>query len=227
MKKLCPAASESQPHFASASELKAHRGVCKKCHDDFLKRGKATGHREEDSEAHEENQFARGVAFVDGHAEQTVDFDYDAVSAMVDRGNPMVAELEGASSFDKTKIAAEGFKRIADWCLRNNKNKLRTAQSAAVRFEAAVALLFPEMLDHLAYSSIGARHGVGKAAMTKAATEFSDTFKSHFRRSRREESRKKFSKKTKATHEKRKRIDEGKPKQVGLIARLMARNQKA
>lgn len=223
-KALCPSELHKTAHYVSAEELRANKGVCTKCLKEYHRR-----RENNDGDIPKESVYESSVGYVDGHAESFVDFDYDAC----DRGNPLVSELTEASEESKAKYAVEGFKKIVEWVLRD-KNRLRTVTNASTRFEAMVALLYPETMDNLSYEQIGRRHGITKAAVCKAAMEFSDMQFSkhsesrkaiHFRRSRLEKSRLTFSKKTKETHEKRKRIDANKPSTGNHITRLMARNK--
>lgn len=62
--------------------------------------------------------------YVDGHPEPAVDFDYDAI----DRGNPLAAEISGASTHDKLVTVTEKFRRVIQeiHSARNSKKAART-----------------------------------------------------------------------------------------------------
>lgn len=179
-------------HRVTRAELKANGGVCAACRKKFRKHnvGCVRGEAETPAEFHP-NHLATveedHVAYVEGPGEvhPTVNFDYDEI----DRGNPLVAELTEA---DGPETFADALREILNWVWNDGRLVTRTS-SAVLRFAAMSAALNPRLLNDESYSQIGARFGVTKAAVSKAALLFSDEFGLHMSRSRQESLRAKLS----------------------------------
>lgn len=125
-------------------------------------------------------------AFVNGHIEPSVDFDYEAV----DRGNPLAAELE--RSAEEVRTLAEAFDKILFWCWSGNNGKRRSSRASYARFVAMTAAMRPDIFGDMSYKQIGKEIRVTKAWMSRLALEFQDLFGVHFRRSRVEGAREVF-----------------------------------
>jgi hypothetical protein len=122
-------------------------------------------------------------AFVNGHSEPFVDFDYEAI----DRGNPITAELE--RNPDDIHGMSEAFDKILFWCWSGNGGKRRKSKASFARFVALTAAMRPDIFGNMSYKQIGKELRVTKAWMSRLALEFQDEFGVHFRRSRVEGSR--------------------------------------
>jgi hypothetical protein len=112
----------------------------------------------------------------------TVDFDLATIE-------PDTEQIDSVTPLSCHSEAAEAVREILRWCWLNSNGKVATAQTAVVRFAALTAATNPELINNETYLQIGARFGVTRAAVSKAALDFQDHYAVHFRRSRPQEYR--------------------------------------
>ena len=143
------------------------------------------------------NELIDGEAGIgDSRYTDSVPFDYDAA----DRGNPLISEIEGGHSADQIKDLASALSRILQWCWMNGYNNNRPNKSSYVHFVAMTAALRPDLVGDSSYQKLGKDLGVTRAWMSRLALQFQDEFGCHFRRSRRQGSRKSMSEGQKHKH---------------------------
>jgi hypothetical protein len=106
------------------------------------------------------------TAFVDGHIEEFVDFPYDEI----DRGNPLVAEISGASDAARAE-AAIVIEKLLLWIWSEPE-----VRPAMVRLAAATAAIRPALLAGKSYKSIGEELHLTKQSISKAARLFQAAF---------------------------------------------------
>lgn len=117
--------------------------------------------------------------FADGHLEQAQDFDYD----FVDRGNPLTAELTGASAHDKAMEACEAFNRVMLWVWASG-----TTKSSRIAFRRFIALSIascPQLFCDQSYNQIGKQTGMGKANISRLVLSLEKEVGLKFRRTHR------------------------------------------
>lgn len=146
-----------------------------------------------------------GIAFVDGHVEQVVDFDYDAI----DRGNPLRAELE--KSEEHFASLGDALAELLDFIWRDPRGYRREMQTVMRYFTALSAIINPSLLDDATYSQLGSELGCTRACISKLALQISDKWGLHFRRSKRAGMRANASKAQKLKAQQRKGLDTPKP----------------
>lgn len=177
--------SSFELHYATPAELEAHGGVCKKCFKRFQRGNSPVLHGElekpvEIPPVHRAPDVAMDHAAYDAssHLEQICDFDFGAV----DEALAAITE----TPIDARQMAAEMFRRIAVWVWSGRNVSL---QRATVRFAVITAGVMPDLIDDPTYSEIGKATGLTKAAVSKQALLFQDTFGIKFARSRSKEAR--------------------------------------
>jgi hypothetical protein len=124
------------------------------------------------------NEIDRFCFTSDGAREPIVDFPYAEVDGEPEAVSPFV-------------LAGEGLAQMLKWCWRSRR-RVTPPDVAFKRFMAASAAVNPELMGNVSYEELGRKNGITKQWVSKLAVEFSDEFKIHFRRSRREGSREVF-----------------------------------
>ena len=165
-------------------------GVCLRCKAEFDRRNRAVvvaGRAERDHVRWKLGDKLAlrpedHAAFVGAEIDGVTEFEFTE-----DRGNPLDAELTGAT--ENVHELAEALRAVLDWVWREN-GAVRKPKSAMIRFVALSATLDPDLLDGMSYEKIGHKFGrVTKAAVSCAALAFQDKFAVQFSRSRRKEMR--------------------------------------
>jgi hypothetical protein len=175
----------------SPAELSAFHGVCQFCQRSFLTANSLWVKKRFTNPETPEREILRAhhqplegggdhdPAF-DEHGQHVavVDFDYDQIQL-----DSPTREFFGQASQDVRDDVATAFGMVLEWCWH------RGFVSAQRKFAVVTAGLRPDLVDNESWEQIGERLGCGKAAISKQAQNFQNTFGLKFSRTRSEDAR--------------------------------------
>ena len=94
---------------------------------------------------------------------------------------------------EKFALMAEAMAWVLEHCWTGPRGLPREARDACRRFVALTMTLRPDLVGNVTFKAMANKLRGGKALLSKLSLQFSDRAGLHFRRSRRESARKKFS----------------------------------